>query len=78
MRRKKEIDAGLPATFIVQICRFPSETQRDIMGVVETVGVEGKRDLPTSMNYFRSLLERWIANRKNRNKETEGSFPCRL
>jgi hypothetical protein len=43
MKRKKEIDDGLPATFIVRIYRFPSETQREIVGVVETVGVEEEK-----------------------------------
>jgi hypothetical protein len=43
MKRKKEIDDKFPCTFIVRIYRFPSETQREIVGVVETVGVEEEK-----------------------------------
>jgi hypothetical protein len=43
MKRKKEIDDKLPCTFIVRIYRFPSDTQEEMVGVVETVGVEGEK-----------------------------------
>ena len=43
MIRKKEIDDKFPCTFIVRIYRFPSDTQEEMVGVVETVGIEGEK-----------------------------------
>jgi hypothetical protein len=43
MIRNNGINDKLPATFIVRIYRFPSDTQKEMVGVVETVGVEGVR-----------------------------------
>jgi len=43
MKRTIEFYDRLPATFIVRIYRFPSDIQREIVGVVETVGVEGQK-----------------------------------
>lgn len=43
MIRNKEIDDKFPCTFIVRIYRFPSDTQEEMVGVVETVGVEGEK-----------------------------------
>jgi hypothetical protein len=43
MRREIEIDDRLPATFIVRIYRLPGDTQKGVVGMVETVGVEGKK-----------------------------------
>jgi hypothetical protein len=43
MQRHKEKCDGLPVTFIVRIYCFPGDTRRELVGVVETVGVEGVR-----------------------------------
>jgi hypothetical protein len=43
MKRNKDIHDKLPATFIVRIYRFPSDTQEEMVGVVETVGVEEEK-----------------------------------
>jgi hypothetical protein len=43
MKRNKEINDKLPVTFIVRIYRFPSDTQQEMIGVVETVGNEGEK-----------------------------------
>jgi hypothetical protein len=43
MKRNKEKNDQFPATFIVRIYRFPSDTQKEMVGIVETVGVEGEK-----------------------------------
>ena len=43
MIRNNGINDKLPATFIVRIYRFPSDTQKEMVGVVETVGVKGEK-----------------------------------
>lgn len=55
MKRKEEINDKLPSTFIVRIYRFLSETQEEMVGVVETVGVEEEKGF-TSIDELWSIL----------------------
>lgn len=43
MKRNKDIHDKLPLSFIVRIYRFPGDAQKDLVGVVEAVGVDGEK-----------------------------------
>jgi ubiquinone/menaquinone biosynthesis C-methylase UbiE len=43
MERKKDIYDKLPSTFIVRVSRFPRNALKDLVGVVEEIGVEGEK-----------------------------------
>jgi len=62
MKRNKETNDKLPATFIVRIYRFPGDTQRDIVGVVEAVGVEGQKG-------FTGIDELWAILNEGRERK---------
>jgi len=43
MKSNRAKNDKLPKSFIVRIYRFPSDAQKDLVGVVEEVGVDGEK-----------------------------------
>ena len=64
MKRKKEIADKFPCTFIVRVYRLPSDTQEEMVGVVETVGVEEEKG-------FNGIDELWAILNMARKKRME-------
>lgn len=66
MRRKKEINDGLPITIIVRIYRFPGDAGKELAGVVEKAGSEAEKGFNGFDELWEILNEGGVMGRQGR------------